>query len=237
MSATRDMERDNDIHLFLVSEKCVMSPKFHTKFSLAGKLQRYHVTYTFSSVTPGSVGNRRVFSDIENGDWYLKSEIKLVPVNWKTRRPTKFPKTFYENTCKLIDNEHMPMITRRQEALIPPDISFKTSVQTRYSDMDFNLHVSYAEYYRFSCDAAAEASLSGYYRHFNSDIVNYPILQTEATFLGECGPEELLLVYTWQDEKDLEKIYFAIYLKDVRIFQACFIYDNKKSHDHVMSSL
>ncbi|XP_021361885.1 uncharacterized protein LOC110455823 [Mizuhopecten yessoensis] len=233
---SQNLVRDN-IRLFLISEKCVMSPTFHTKFSWAEKLQKYHVTYTVSSVTPATLGNRQVLSDPDTGSWYLKSENKLVAVNWETRRSVKLPKSYYESSSKLVDHEQASMMTRKQDALIPPVTSFRTTTQTRYSDLDFNYHLNAAEYYRFCSDAASEASLSGYYRHFTSDIVKYPLMQTEVTFLGECGPGEKLTVYTWQDENDVTKLYFAIYLKEVRIFQACFIFDRNLSKNRVMASL
>ncbi|OWF46352.1 uncharacterized protein LOC110455849 [Mizuhopecten yessoensis] len=236
MPSSRDLGKDN-IRLFLISEKYVMSPTFRTKFSRAGKLQKYHVTYTVSAVTPGSVSNRRVFSDTDTGSWFLKSEIKLVAVNWETRRSAKFPDSYYESLSKLVDHEHASIMTRKQDTLIPPDTAFKTTFQTRYSDLDFNLHVNVAEYYRFCSDATSEASLSGYYRHFTSDIVKYTIMQTDATFLSECGPREQIVVYTWQDEDNFTKLYFAIYLKKVRIFQSCFIYNSSLTQDKVMSSL
>ncbi|XP_033759383.1 uncharacterized protein LOC117341631 [Pecten maximus] len=237
MPFTRDMAKDNNIRLFVISEKCVMSPRFHSKFSCDGKQQKYHVSYTLSSITPGTVGNTRIFSDTDNRDWYLKSEIKLIAVNWETRRSTKFPKHLYEKMNKFVDKENTPIMTKRQDAIVHPKKAFKTTTKTRYSDLDFNLHVNVPEYYKFCSDAASKASLSGYYRHFISDIVKYPVMLTEATFLGECGPDEHLVVYTWQDDYDFTKLYFAIFLRDVKLFQACFKHDSKMLQDKVISSL
>lgn len=214
-----------------------MSPEFHSRFSWCGGLRKYHVKFGVSNITPRSIGNLREFSDIETGSWYLKSENKLVPVNVENRRSVKLPEWYYKSMCKLVDHEQGLLITGRQELLNPPQTAFKTAIQTRYSDLDFNLHLNTAEYYKFCSDSASMASQSGYYRHFTSDIVHYPVLQIEASFLGECGPAEHLVVYTWQDEKDFTKLYFVIHRKEVRIFQACFIHESKMSTDKVISSL
>ncbi|XP_060074929.1 uncharacterized protein LOC132554627 [Ylistrum balloti] len=236
MQSTRELAREN-IRFFLISEKQVMSPKFHTKLSWFNQLQKLHVRSTVSCVTPSSVGSKTVFSDIDNGEWYLKSENRLISVNFETRRSTKFPKSYYENMSKLVNQEEETLITRRQDALIPPDRAFKTTIKTRYSDLDFNDHPNTAQYYQFCCDAASKASRSGYYRHYTSDIVNYSVMETEATFLGGCGPEEQLDIYTWQDEIAITKLFFAIYSKGTRIFQAWFVLDRNISREKVMSCL
>ncbi|XP_060074949.1 uncharacterized protein LOC132554651 isoform X1 [Ylistrum balloti] len=236
MQSIRDMASKNNIRFFHISEKRIMSPTCHSKLSWSG-VKQVHVRFNVSCITPGSVGNKRVFSDTESGDWYMKSENRLVAVNWDNRRPVKFPKSYYESASELVDKEEEILITRRQDALIPPDRAFKTTIKTRYSDLDYNDHPNTAQYYQFCCDAASKASRSGYYRHYTSDIVNYPVMETEATFLGGCGPEEQLDIYTWQDECDITKLYFAIYLKEARIFQACFVLDSKLSQDKVLSSL
>lgn len=151
-----------------------MSPEFHSRFSWCGGLRKYHVKFGVSNITPRSIGNLREFSDIETGSWYLKSENKLVPVNVENRRSVKLPEWYYKSMCKLVDHEQGLLITGRQELLNPPQTAFKTAIQTRYSDLDFNLHLNTAEYYKFCSDSASMASQSGYYRHFTSDIVHYP---------------------------------------------------------------
>ncbi|XP_033733336.1 uncharacterized protein LOC117322496 isoform X1 [Pecten maximus] len=237
MLSSRDMAKTNDISVFLISEKRIMSPACHTKFSWCGGLEKYRVKFSVSSMTPRSIGNKRVFSDIDTGGWYLKSENRLVAVNIKTRSSANLPQSYYESMSELVDHEEEPLITSRQDTLTPPDTAFKTSIQTRYSDLDFNSHINTSEYYRFCTDASSQAAISGYYRHFTSDIVKYPVMMTEATFLGECGPDEDLVVYTWQDDDDFTKLYFAFYLKEVKIFQSCFKHDSKMSQDKVISSL
>ncbi|OWF46528.1 hypothetical protein KP79_PYT26239 [Mizuhopecten yessoensis] len=84
-------------------------------------------------------------------------------------------------------------------------------VKTRYSDTDFNDHVNHTEYIKFCLESATEATLSGYYSHFTSDILWYPVLESDIIHLGESRACDILTVYTWQDETNFQIIHFSIH--------------------------
>lgn len=227
----------SNFRLFVVREKMVLSLKFHQLFSLAGNLKGFIYTCTLLSVSNSSLIMLMSIADKDTRERYLAIETKLVLVNADTRRSTIVPKSFSDYMNQYIDHNQNSRITGKQDILVPPQKAFKTILHTRYSDLDFNYHVNVAEYFRLCSECGTEASLSGYFRHYTSDIAKYPLLDIDATFLGECGPREKLTAVMWQDDNHAQRIYFVVYLKDKAIFQASCLYDYDVLPLPVMSRL
>ncbi|XP_033727543.1 uncharacterized protein LOC117316864 [Pecten maximus] len=140
----------------------------------------------------------------------------LVMTNVDTRRPTPLPKWFkVKHTSAtsanfdLLQNE---VKTSREFQQVPEEC-FRSEVKTRYSDTDFNNHVNQTEYIQFCLEGVEEASQSGYYRHFTSDILLYPVLEFDIIHLGESRACEILTVSTWQDKTNDQLVHFSIHNK------------------------
>ncbi|XP_033733250.1 uncharacterized protein LOC117322443 [Pecten maximus] len=213
-------------HAFFIREKVVCSPKLHRNdFPMD---QKFMFRMSIASVGTTSYSVFQELYDPSTMERLLRSETKLVNVDPETRRPTNLPKLFVEQSSKFKSGD-CGLITEIQKDIVPPNNAFRTITRTRYSDMDTNLHVNFAEYYGFCADCASEASQSGYYRHYADDIGRFPVLQTDVTFIRESPSCSNLDVYTWQDTGNVQIIYFAIYLKSDRILLAQFLYDYKAS--------
>ncbi|OWF35682.1 hypothetical protein KP79_PYT04892 [Mizuhopecten yessoensis] len=206
---------------FLVREKAVCSPKLHEKDFPQNHDFLYHVSIASVGTTSYSVSHDLFESTTM--ERLTRTESKMVNIDPETRKPSKLPAEFLDRCSSFKCNDSV-LITEVQGDIIPPQNAFKTTIRTRYSDTDVNFHINFGAYYGFCADCASEASQSGYYRHYDDDISQFPVLETDATFIGESAPCSNLDVYTWQDTKNVQDIYFAIYLKSARIFQARYRY-------------
>jgi len=169
----------------------------------------------------------RVRTGNTDGILAIKEE-KCVLVDKKTRRPTQFPDWFFEKYKKYKDVAVASDMSQRKGLLTPPTDAFMASTKTRYSDYDGNFHVNSIVYYQYCLDAATEAAMAGYYRHFIGDMCWYPIAETDVTYLGECLAGDELKILTWQDSDDVRKVYFSLYVKDKNVLQASMVFDKNK---------
>ncbi|OWF35683.1 hypothetical protein KP79_PYT26072 [Mizuhopecten yessoensis] len=219
---------------FTVREKAVCSPQLHEK-----GFPENNDIFLHASVPNVGTTSYSIFHDLIDSSTMgriFRIETKMVNIDPETRRPSKLPTAFVEECTKFASSDPA-MITDVQEEFVPPKNAFKSIIRTRYSDLDINLHVNYAQYYKFCADCASEASQSGYYRHYDDDICRLPVLKTDVSFIGESPPCSNLDVYSWQDTQNQQRIYFAIYLKSDRIFQADYLYGCEKSDEAIVSKL
>ncbi|OWF35681.1 hypothetical protein KP79_PYT04891 [Mizuhopecten yessoensis] len=184
---------------FCVREKAVGSPKLHKRSFVKNHDFLLHVSIPRVGTT-----SYTVFHDILDSstkERLFRIETKMVNIDYETRRPWKLPTVFIEESSRFSSDDRV-LITEIQNEIIPPKNAFKTMSRTRYSDTDVNLHVHFVEYYGFCAECASEASQSGYYRHYDDDMCKFPVLEADATFIGEAGPCSNLDVYTWQEHTE-----------------------------------
>ncbi|OWF41898.1 hypothetical protein KP79_PYT04632 [Mizuhopecten yessoensis] len=112
--------------------------------------------------------------------------------------------------------------------MIVPRQVFSHKLQTRHSDLDSNGHVGTQEYFRFCMECAINASISGFYHHFVSNISLFPILKADITFRGQSVEGKELNILTWQCEHNPAKMYFVIMRDNVRITECSFIFWENK---------
>ncbi|XP_021341990.1 uncharacterized protein LOC110442628 [Mizuhopecten yessoensis] len=226
--------RQENMRGFTVQENIVCSPRLHRKASERDGVLLHRIS--FASIGETSYTIAQDLLDPSSMEQLLHLEAKIVNVNPETRRPSKLPVWVTERFLNFCKRDSSSMLTK-QEDIVPPSNAFKTLIRTRPSDMDSNFHVHFAEFYRFCTDCASEASLNGHYRYYEDDMCWFPVLETEVTFLGESPANVNLDVYSWQDTVHVQRIYFAIYLKNNRIFQASFLYSKEKSPIESVSKL
>ncbi|XP_033733253.1 uncharacterized protein LOC117322445 [Pecten maximus] len=223
-----------NMRTFTVQENIVYSPKLHRKASKKNGDLLHRVF--FASIGQTSYAFTQDLLDPSSKEQLVHLESKVVNIDPETRRPSKLPSWVTERFSNF-EKIDKPILSTRQEDIIPPHDAFKTVTRTRPSDMDSNFHVNFSVFYRFCTDCATEASLAGHYRHFKDDMCWFPVLETKATFLGEAPASVMLDVYSWQDTDHEQRLYFAIYRKNERIFQASFLYSLVKSTQQSISKM
>ncbi|XP_060063175.1 uncharacterized protein LOC132543677 [Ylistrum balloti] len=219
---------------YTVQEDIFYSPKLQQKTPRDNVSLLHRVTFVSLGKTSFSIIQTLI--DPLSMEQLVRLESKVVSVDSESRRPLKLPEWVNETFSKFPKTD-LTIMSTRQEDLIPPPDAFRTLTRSRPSDMDTNFHVNFAVFYRFCTDCATEASLAGYYRYYKEDMCWYPILETKVTFLGEAPSSVNLDVYSWQETHDVQRFYFAIYLRNKRIFQASFLYSMEKLTQQDLSKL
>lgn len=151
--------------------------------------------------------------------------VTIVYVNRKSGRPLRIP-DWVQDKWKEYKNKTPPINMK-----IPPcpENVFSTKMETRYSDTDVNGHLNQSNYLQICLDCATEAAISGFYKQYSEDMCWYPVLDADVVYKRECLPGDKLDVVTWQDDTDCNIIYFIVRNGSKSIFEARFLFDNRKS--------
>ncbi|OWF49371.1 uncharacterized protein LOC110451909 isoform X2 [Mizuhopecten yessoensis] len=217
---------------FLVRQRLVISPRLHSETS---KIIDTNILVT---ATAGKVGKSSRTSNAElrssgSDVAFVKCAYTGVLFDTNINRPVPYPKWFAEKYCSplsYIDNSH---IQAKKDMVSFPSNAHRTQLKVRHSDTDFNMHVANAEYLRYCMEAATDASISGYFRHFSRDMCWYPVLELDIIYLAQSRPGEMLDVYTWQDEYDIQAIYFSIHRDRTAIAVSAFKFGFGENTSHL----
>ncbi|XP_069120103.1 uncharacterized protein [Argopecten irradians] len=225
---------EDNLRAFSVQDNSVYSPKLHQQTSHSNREFLHRVV--FASIGNSSYAVTQDLFDLSSMEQLVHVECKAVNIDPETRRPVSLP-SWMKELVSNVGKHDIPIMSSRQEDIVPPSDAFKTTTRTRPSDMDINFHVNYAVYYKFCTDCATEAALAGHYRHYKDDMCWFPVLETKGSYLGEAPASVVLDVYSWQDPTNVQKIFFAVYLNKKRIFQASFLYGLERSSQQSISKM
>ncbi|XP_060064274.1 uncharacterized protein LOC132544668 [Ylistrum balloti] len=200
---------------FLVSQGMRMSLQLYSDIAHLSS-SNLLVEVRAAAVGRTSMTNLYILSCADTKIELARCVTTLVCTSVDSRRPTPLPKWFTEK-YKSVTDTNLDILkdgvkTSREFRHVPQDC-FRIEIKTRYSDTDFNDHVNQSEYIQFCLESATGATRSGYYRHFTSDILWYPVLESDIIHLGESRACEMLTIYTWQDKTNIQIIHFSIHNK------------------------
>lgn len=151
--------------------------------------------------------------------------VTIVYVDRKSGRPLRLPDWVQD---KWIEYKNKSP-TKNKKIPPSPEHVYRTKMDARYSDTDVNGHVNQSNYLQICLDCATEAATSGFYKEYSEDMCWYPVVDADVVYTGECLPGDQLDVVTWQDDNDCNVIYFIVRKGAKSIYEARFLFDNRKS--------
>ncbi|CAH1774402.1 unnamed protein product [Owenia fusiformis] len=212
---------------FLVSTTYTFTRAYHKEMR----------TISFPFTLIGSIGSvgRSSFefvstfeSDATNAK-LVTCSAKLALVDPSTRRSTEIPKDIINRIKATFDLDPPQKIEPVER---PKDIHvFNLEIIVQSSDLDMNMHSNHSAYTRFCCDAAAAAIANKAFKNFEMDICRYEIKSMSNLFKGESRANDVLTVFTWEDNSERKTIHFEIIKNDNPIFHSTMVYysDNEIS--------
>ena len=172
-------------------------------------------------VQGGFIGNsslNSITSVVTSGGQELMSNInQVVSIDRKTRRPLPLPdwwKEKYAVSAKPYQSLKFAKIDK------PENIPFYDYKVAR-SDLDGNNHANWSVYVKFSLDAMYHFSKTGFLASF-SDFDSFCISRMELMYSGESFDDDVLKVYSWEDESAPTTAVVHIYKGDNFLFQGKF---------------
>lgn len=188
-------------------------PHWGMKFPLHAAL---NIIYAGSSAFSFEV----TLTNHTTGETLITACMTFVYVDYKTRRPAKFPAWYEKLKTKKIFG---PALPRLKTPEIPEKV-FQYQVRSMYSDIDHNGHVNQSIYVKWCTDAGTEAASKGQYSGFTDNIGSYPLDSLEINYIGEGMVDEDFDIKTWQDKEVPLILYFAILKQGKLAFVAKFTY-------------
>ncbi|XP_076075913.1 uncharacterized protein LOC143046695 [Mytilus galloprovincialis] len=161
--------------------------------------------------------------DEETGLKLGQNVLKFVQINTETRKSLPFPAWFQTSLSHLKMNGKYTSLNRATLSETPENC-FRWKVIVRYSDLDKNMHSNQATYLKLFMDCSTKAAISGYYRHFKTDMCWFNVEHVAINYIGESFVDDELEVHTWQDNSDDSKIFFSCCKDKKRITFAEFRY-------------
>ena len=119
-------------------------------------------------------------------------------------------------TVKTPDEVKKKLILGRNEATRitsvpqPHGEVYTVSVTPQYSDIDQFGHVTNVQYSKFFVDCAAMAIQDGFYKEIDDHLGSLMLEKFTNHFLSEAKIGDILLCTTWQDDYDLQLLYFSL---------------------------
>ncbi|XP_033733249.1 uncharacterized protein LOC117322442 [Pecten maximus] len=222
-SSRQDLYKMGHLMSFVVQMSCSLTPEIHLISKYVKPNIRLAMSTSLYHIGKSSYSMLTSMTNVETKEKLGEFFLKLVIVDRTTRKSTPLPKTFVENF------RNIPFLYSNAPYPIPvipemPDTIFAMTFTARHSDMDQNYHVTTNRYVQSFTDCATEAANDGFYKHFNDDMCRYPVEKFDVTLLGESKVGDKLRVCTWQDEVDVQTIYFSCFNGSTCVMKAAFVY-------------
>jgi len=193
--------------LFMVRNNIKLTPNFYNHIAKRFNSKELVMYSRLVSYGRTSMNLSLKLINPENEEEILGEYLmKFVTVNTTTKRTTPVPQWFIESYYSA-QNEKSSTLFEDVTFDSTSASAFRTKIHTRASDLDPNKHVNASLYYLFCMECASKAT-------------SYPVIEFDMSFQGESGSDEELTVSTWQDSKDTQLLFFAIYLYEKCIVKA-----------------
>lgn len=143
--------------------------------------------------------------------------VNVDPVTRQTSVP--FPELARKSMAKF-ETESTKKFEKLSVPLNQPDKKYKCKIAVRFDDMDFLMHANQGAYIKFCMECAAQASTSGFYSKFSTDIAFYRPSRYAGLHLAESEAGDELEVSTWEDPENPLLLHFVIGRDEKNIFYA-----------------
>ncbi|XP_021371178.1 uncharacterized protein LOC110461818 [Mizuhopecten yessoensis] len=212
--------------LFAVRVRYLATEDFHAKAALFNPIS-FECTTGMKSVGQSSFVDSVTMTETETGTLFVKLMSKFILICNDTKKPVPLPDWFAGKYSIHNSAQELDKLGKEPPMIVPKQV-FSHKLQTRHSDLDSNGHIATQEYFRFCMEGAMEASKSGFYRQFVSEIWLFPVLEADVTLLSPISERTELTIFTWQCESNAAKIYFLIMRGNDRIFECSFLFSDRK---------
>lgn len=211
---------------FIVRHVFNLSPKLHKEM---GIIKPFLFDFRVQILNIGKT-SLLMSTKLSNGEGEILGEnvYKYVYVNRETRRPKPLPDWWMEKMLPY-KSEGITGGMVKNKLPVLPDGAFQCKFKVRHSDTDKNGHVNNSIYIRLCIDCGTVAVMKGYFRHFDSDMCNYSVLNIDAQYLGESNVNAEPVVYTWQDDLDECVPHFMVYVEGTLVFYTKIKFDPLKT--------
>lgn len=227
----RQTLESKDYTLMTRRQKFKLSQRLHDNISLFTRFLP-KVAYELVEIGDSSFTIHQQLLDNLSGSRKIFAECltREVHVDLKTKQPAAL---ISEVNHRYSDLYRKTSAIWHTKNIFPDDVkknpSYTMSICVPYSDMDFMQHMSQASYCKYYTDCATNAIDAGVFRHFEHDICWYPILEVDIEYRGGLVAGETIEVQTWQDDENLQHLFFETRLKGNVINKALFVMGLEKS--------
>ncbi|OWF41897.1 uncharacterized protein LOC110461819 [Mizuhopecten yessoensis] len=212
--------------LFAVRLRYLATEDFHAKAAIFYPIS-FDCKTVLKSVGQSSFVDSVNMTEKETGTVFAKLMCKFIPICNDTKKPVPLPDWFVGKFSIHNADQDVDKLGKESPMIVPKQV-FSHKLQTRHGDLDTNGHIPTQEYFRFCMEGAMEASKSGFYRQFVSEIWLFPVLEADVTLLGQSFEKTELTIFTWQCESNAAKIYFVIMGGNDRISECSFLFGEEK---------
>lgn len=220
-----------DYTLMTRRQKFKFGQRFHDNISL---FSRFLPKVTYEVVEIGNSTftiHQQLFDNLSgSSEIFAECLTRVVHVNLKTKQHEALNPEVIDRYSDLYRKTSAIWHVKN---IFPDDVkkmpSYTMSVRVPYSDIDFKQHMSHASYCKYYTDCATNAINAGVYRHFEQDICWYPILEVDIEYRDGLAAGEMFEVQTWQDDENLQHLFFETRSKGDVINRASFVMGLEKS--------
>lgn len=220
-----------DYTLMTRRQKFKFGQRFHDNISL---FSRFLPKVTYELVEIGNSTftiHQQLFDNLSgSSEIFAECLTRVVHVNLKTKQHEALNPEVIDRYSDLYRKTsaiwHVKNIFSDDVKKMP---SYTMSVRVPYSDIDFMQRMSHASYCKYYTDCATNAIDAGVYRHFEQDICWYPILEVDIEYRDGLAAGEMFEVQTWQDDENLQHLFFETRSKGEVINRASFVMGLEKS--------
>ncbi|OWF41120.1 uncharacterized protein LOC110462886 [Mizuhopecten yessoensis] len=211
----RDFSKmSSDRMTFMISSEIIFYKELYD-FSIKKTPLRMHVLGGY--IGSSSLNTITKMFDSTEKVLLSSSVTQVVSIDRETRRPKPLPDWWREKYAASA-KEHVSL---KFDKMARPDNASSYECHVSWSDTDAYCHTNWASYARYVVDAAHHSSRKGDLPPFEENLTK-GLHRIELHYCGESFMGDTLTVYSWEDQNNLNSLYFDLCKADKSIFQCKF---------------